>query len=385
VNDAFDPVAVAHALAPTLRARADEIEAARRLPRDLAAQLGAEGLYRVWAPRAAGGLELAPEPVLRAFETLAQADGAVAWCAFIAATSASALALLPDDAAREILAEPETLIAGVFAPEGRAERGPGGFRLSGRWAFASASENADWLLAGARLFENGEPLLGPAGAPRQHMLIVPAGEVELLDTWHAAGLCGTGSCDFSVRDVFVPERRVVGFLRERPADTPLQRFPQFTLLALGIGAVALGLARAALDELVALAGQKTPQGARRRLAERASVQAGVAEAEARLRSARAFFYETLAAAWHEAVAGGAVALARRRDLRLATSHAVRASAEAVDAMYALGGGSSVYRASRLQRCFRDVHVVTQHMMVGPPTWELAGRLFLGLDADTTQL
>lgn len=381
----IDPVAVARALLPTLRARADEVEAARRLPPDLAKQLGAHGLYRVWAPRAAGGLELAPEPVLRAFEALAEADGAVAWCVFIAATSASVLALLPDDAAREILASPDALIGGVFAPEGRAERCPGGFRVHGRWAFASGCENADWVLAGARLLEHGEPMLGPTGAPRQHLLIVPAREVEFLDTWHAAGLCGTGSCDFALHGAFVPERRVVGLLREQPAPAPLYRFPQFTLLSLGIGAVALGLARAAIDELLALAGAKTPQGAKRRLAERASVQAGVAEAEALLRSARAFLYEALAAAWSEATTGERVSLEGRRDLRLATTHAVRSSADAVDVMYQLGGGSSVYRRSRLQRCFRDVHVVTQHMMVGPPTLELAGRLFLGLDTDTTQL
>lgn len=381
----FDPVAVARTLAPTLRARADEVEAARRLPPDLAKQLGAAGLYRVFAPALAGGLELAPEPVLRAFETLAEADGAVAWCVFIAATSASSLAGLPDEAAREILANPDALIGGVFAPEGRAERCAGGFRWHGRWAFASGCENADWVLAGAQLLEHGEPMRGPSGAPRQHMGIVPAREVEFLDTWLSSGLCGSGSCDFALRGAFVPERRVVGFLRERPVDAPLYRFPQFTLLALGIGAVAMGLARAALDELIALAGGKTPQGARRRLAERASVQSGVALAEAQLRSAHAFYYETLGAAWAEALAAERVSLALRRDLRLAATHAVRASAEAVDAMYTLGGGSSVYRRSRLQRCFRDVHVVTQHMMVGPPTLELTGKLFLGLDADTSQL
>jgi len=387
VNEAlaFDPVAVARELAPSLRARADEVEAARRLPPDLAKQLGAAGLYRVWAPAMAGGLELPPEPVLKSLEVLAEADGAVAWCVFIAATSASALAQLPDEAARELLANPDALIGGVFAPEGRAERCPGGFRLHGRWAFASGCENADWVLAGAQLVEHGAPMLGPGGAPRQHMGIVPAREVEFLDTWHAAGLCGTGSCDFALRGAFVPERRMVGFLRERPVDAPLYRFPQFTLLALGIGAVAMGLARAAIDELIALAGAKTPQGAKRRLAERASVQSGVAQAEARLRSARAFLYETLATAWAEAVASERVSLELRRDLRLATTHAVRSSAEAVDVMYQLGGGSSVYRRSRLQRCFRDVHVVTQHMMVGPPTLELTGRMLLGLDADTGQL
>jgi alkylation response protein AidB-like acyl-CoA dehydrogenase len=154
---------------------------------------------------------------------------------------------------------------------------------------------------------------------------------------------------------------------------------------MGIAAVALGLARAAIDALVAIAGGKTPQGSSRTLAMRPSTQSDVATAEALLRSARAFYYEAVESAWQAACATGAIDAALRRDVRLATTHATRTCARAVDLMYDLAGGSSVYRSSPLQRIFRDVHVATQHMMVSPATLELSGRLFLGLETDTSLL
>ncbi len=379
------PVARARELAPQLRARADEIEAARRLPADLHRDLAASGLYRSWAPRECGGLELPVWPVAEAFEALAMADGSTAWCTFIASTSATALALLPEDTARDVFAAPSTLLSGVFAALGTAEAEGDAFRVNGRWPFGSGTQNADWVLAGCRLQRDGKPLTHPSGAPREHMVLIPAREVEFFDTWHVSGLCGTGSTDFALRDVRVPAERVVGYLRDKPPDRPLFRFPNFTLLALGIGAVALGLARAAIDELVDLAGAKKPTGSKRTLAERPAAQSGVAEAEAELRAARAFLRDSVLAAWQHALAGGPVPVELRRDLRLATTHATRASARAVDRMYDLGGATSVYRRSPLQRIFRDVHVATQHLMVAPPTLELTGRMFLGLPADTSAL
>jgi len=380
-----DTLSAARALVPELARRADEIEAARRLPPDLSARFAEAGFYRMCVPATLGGLEQSPLDTARTLEELARGDGSAAWCAFIGATSGSALAQLPDEAAREVFDRPDRLVCGVFAPSGSAERTDGGFRVSGRWAWGSGVANADWVLAGCRLLRGGEPETDPRGAPRAHMMLVPAGEVELLDTWHVSGLCGTGSTDFVLQDVFVPERRAVGLLRPRPLERPLYAFPNFGLLAMGIGAVALGLAHAAVEELVDLADAKRPQASRRRLAERPSTQAGVAEAEAARRGARAFFYEALEAAWEQARREGRIDVAARRDVRLATTHAVRACAGAVDGMYHLAGGTSVYRRSPLQRIFRDVHVATQHMMVGPPTMEVAGRLLLGLETDVAQL
>jgi len=375
----------ARALQPEVSKRADEIEQARRLPSDLSRRFARAGLYRLCVPAVYGGLEQPPAVTARVIELLARADASAAWCVFIGATTGSVLALVPGDAAREIFADSDTLLCGVFAPRGVAECVDGGFRVEGRWAWGSGTENADWILGGCRLMQGGEMLRHENGAPRTHMMIAPASEVEILDTWQVSGLCGTGSTDFAMHGVFVPEAHAVGFLTPRPLEGALYAFPHFGLLAMGIGAVSLGIARSAIDALRELAGGKRPEGSARTLAERPAAQSDVARAEALWRSARGFFYEVLEAAWARACAAGRIEVEHRRDVRLATTHAVGACVEAVDLMYHLAGGSSVYRSSPLQRHFRDIHVASQHMMVGRGTLELTGRLLLGLETDVSLL
>jgi indole-3-acetate monooxygenase len=367
-----------------LRARGDEIEAARRLPKDLSDSLARAGFYRTLVPSVYGGLECSPRTVALLLETLARGDASAAWVTLVAATSGSALARVPPATARAVLALPETMVCGVFAPRGRAERDGDGYRVSGRWQWGSGTQNADWILGGCLLFRDGQLEKDPTGAPRAHMALVPAADVRFHDTWHVSGLNGTGSTDFELENIFVPEDRIVGYHDLPPPEGPLQAFPHFGLLALCVGAVTLGIARSAIEELLELAGVKKPFGSRRTLAERAATQIDVAEAEALLRSGRAYFFEAIDTAWEAANRTGELTLEHRRDLRLATTHAVRSAARAVDLMYNLGGGSSVYRASRLQRHFRDIHVATQHIMVGPGTLEVAGRLLLGLETDTSQ-
>lgn len=381
----LDVDAVVATLGPLIEARGDEIEAARRLPPDVSAALARAGVYRSMAPAHLGGLEAPPGETTRLFEALARHDAAVAWVGFIGATTATQLARLPDETARAVFADPDTLITGVFAPRGRARVEGDGFLVDGHWQWGSGCENARWITAGCLLEGEDGPLIDAAGAPRQHAALVPVEDVEILDTWHASGLCGTGSTDFRMTGVRVPGERMVGLRRSAPPDGALYRFPQFCLLGLGIAGVALGIARRALDELVELAEGKVPTGSRRRLADRTDVQIAVARAEGDVRSARAWLYDTIGAAWARAAAGDALGVPARRDLRLATTHAVRAAARAVDTAYELGGGTSVFRTSRLQRCFRDVHVTTQHIMVGPGTLELTGRLFLGLETSTAML
>lgn len=373
----------AEALRPRLLSRADEIEATRHLPRDLSDQFAEAGFYRMCVPEAYGGLELPPSETMRTIETLAEGDGSAAWCVFIAATSGTILATLPPEHAGAVFQKPETMICGVFAPRGTAIAEPGGYQVEGRWAWGSGTENADWVLAGCRVVRDGEVETFPNGVPRPRMMIVPRDEVHLLDTWHVSGLCGTGSTDFEVQGVFVPEERTVG---PKPLlDRPLYAFPQFGLLAMGIAAVSLGLAKAAIGHFVELADAKTPAMSSRTLAQRASTQSDVARAEALRRSARAFYYEAIERAYAEAQAGEGLSVESRRDVRLATTHATHTCAKVVDLMYHLGGGSSVYRSSPLQRIFRDAHVATQHMMVSTGTLELTGRLLLGLETDTAQL
>ena len=380
-----DTEGAARALAPVLAERADEIEAARRLPQDLAERFAREGFYRMCVPEVYGGLELPPAETMRTVEALAQADGSCAWCVFIGATSGAVLALLPPDSAREIFSRPEIRLGGVFAPRGKAVAKEGGFQVNGRWQWGSGTEICDWVMGGCQVIRDGETELLRNGTPRSRMMLAPASEIEFFDTWHVSGLCGTGSTDFAMNDLFVPESRAVGLGVDGPLERPLYAFPQFGLLAMGIAAVSLGLARPAIDALVEIAGGKTPAGSSRTLAARASTQSDVSRAEALWRSSRAFYYEAVEAAWESACARGSIDPEHRRDVRLATTHATRSCAAAVDLMYDLGGGTSVYRRSPLQRIFRDAHVATQHMMVAPATLELTGRLFLGLETDLAML
>jgi alkylation response protein AidB-like acyl-CoA dehydrogenase len=364
----------ARALAPRVAELADQGERERRLPAELVAAFKDAGLFSMCVPEALGGGEVPVLELVEAVETIARADAAAGWCLMIQATSGTLGAYLDEATAAEVFGGDQAILGGVYAPMGRAVAAEGGYRVSGRWPFASGSSHCTWLVGGA-MVEDGPP----------RMMLFPAAEVEILDTWHVSGLAGTGSNDIQVDDVFVPAARTVSLIGDKPRlDRPLYKFPVFGLLALGIAAVALGTARGAVDDLLQLAGAKTPTGSRRRLAERPHTQAQLAMAEAGLASARQFVRYAVGGSW-EAAQGGDLNLGQRARLRLAATHATTVAAHVVDVMYTLGGGSSIYLKSPLQRRFRDVHAATQHMMVGQPTYELAGRVLLGLDVDVSEL
>lgn len=380
------PLEAARRLAPRLRASAERTEQERRLPDDLVAALAGAGIFRMCVPRALGGSEVDPATLVETLETLAVGDGSAAWSAMIGATSGVVSAYLPDETATEIYGDAASITGGVFAPLGRATVVPGGYRVTGRWAFASGCEHCGWLMGGCVVLADGKPRLLPSGAPDTHLLLFPAREIEVIDTWTVAGLRGTGSHDLTVGDLFVPAARGVSVFTQPPRHGgPLYVFPLFGLLALGIAAVALGLARGAIDELRRLAAGKTPSGSRRLLAERAVVQMQFAEAEATLRAARAFLFDAVGTAWETATGTGAISVEQRALVRLAATNAALGAARVVDLMYNAGGGTSIYASSPLQRQFRDVHVLTQHVMVSPSTLELTGRLLLGVDTDTAML
>ncbi len=375
-----DILAAIHELAPAIRARATEIEQARRMPPDLAQTLAAAGLFRMAVPKEAGGLELPPAAMLQAIEAIGTADASVGWCVMIGATSGVTAAYLPTPVAREIFGPSDCIVGGVFAPMGKAEIDGDGYLLNGRWAWASGSANCRWLIGGALVTENGELRRQANGLPEERRLLFPAEAATLNDTWHSSGLCGTGSGEMVVANLRVPHERAVSY-DARVASGALYAFPLFGLLALGIAAVALGNARGAIGDLVELAGGKQPLGSRRTLAERHSAQSTLAAAEANLRSARAFFFEAVDEAWQLARQNGAIEMQHRALLRLAATHATRTAADVARSMYDLGGGSSVFLSSPLQRRFRDGHVATQHIMVAPPTYELTGRVLMGLPVD----
>ena len=357
---------------------ADDFDRNRKLDQDASDAMAEAGFYRLFVPTHLGGLEASPVISAKVFERLAQGNAACGWVAFIAATSGSTLASIPEESARQIFAHPNVMVAGVFAPSGKAHVEENGVTVNGRWQWGSGTQNADWVLGGCMVDDGSEQ-------PTQHMVLMPASAISFLDTWHVSGLQGTGSTDYQVTDLQGSLGHIVGYNKNRPPKRPLYQFPQFTLLAIGIGAVALGIGRAAIDELVNLAQSKKRINSKATLADRVHSHLEVARAEATLRSARAFYYQSIEAAWNTAISGEKVSVDQRRDIRLATTHAVEASIKTVDAMYTLGGGAAVYRDSPLQRHFRDVHMASQHIMVAPSTLETVGRLYLGQEAQIATL
>jgi alkylation response protein AidB-like acyl-CoA dehydrogenase len=362
------------------RELAPRIEADRRLPDELVSRLRASGLFRAGAPRAVGAAEAPPAVTLRCAETVARGDASAGWCVSIAATSSLLAGWLEPEGLAEVFGSREGVAAGVWAPRGAARRVDGGFRVSGRWAFCSGIMHSDYLFGGCVVQEEEDDR---AGTPR--VLAIPVAELEILDTWRTSGLCGTGSHDAVADGVFVPDHRSLWLLDPPRHEVPLYRFPMFAFFALSIAAAALGNARGAVEDLQALAMDKVGLGSSRTLAQRAATWSVVAEAEASLRAARAFYYEAIEDAWGASQSAEPVSVELRTALRLAATHAVRTAADVVRSMHDLGGGSAIYDDSPLQRRFRDAHAATAHFQVNPATWELTGRLLLGQPTDTTML
>ncbi|WP_310496139.1 acyl-CoA dehydrogenase family protein [Sandarakinorhabdus sp.] len=379
-------LAEAARLAPIIAARAADTESQRRLPADLAAMIAEAGLFRMLVPKAYGGGEVTPSEMFAALETLGAADAATGWCAMIAGTTALVSAWLPQDHAAEVFGDPAAITGGVFAPMGKAVVDGDDYIVSGRWSWASGSANCQWLLGGALIFEDGQLRMLPNGAPDHRMMIMRSEDVELIDTWDAMGMRGTGSGDMAASNVRVPRSRTVSFMADTPrAPGSLYAFAPFALLAIGIAAVASGNALAAIADFQALATAKKAAGSSRTLAERGTVQADFAQASTNLAAARALVLAQLAAAERQLAMGEALDIPHRARLRAAATHLVHTAADVTSRIYTLAGGTAVYASHPLGRRFRDAHVATQHVMTAPPTWELTGRVLLGLPTDDGML
>ena len=378
----------ARTAAEELAPLATEIETGRRLPAPAVDALVRAGVFKLLVPTAFGGSQAHPSTMLAVIEAIARGDGSAGWCTMVGATSGLMSVYLDEAVAREVYGPTDATTCGVFAPMGRATptAGRGGYRVSGRWPFASGCEHSAWRMGGAMVMGETGPELLPNGSPDVRSVLFRADETKVIDTWDTSGLRGTGSHDLEVTDVVVPTARTFSLLSGKPKHAGYT-LPFFGVLAAGVGAVGLGIARAAIDTFVTMAQTKTPPGSKRTLAHRELVQLDVAKAEARLRSARAFLFEAMDEAM-VATAGGTdtpTALTARARLRIAASHAAEESAAVTALAYEAGGGSAIYAKSPLQRQFRDAHVVTHHLMVSKTATTLAGRVLLGVESDTTML
>ncbi|MEX2206426.1 MAG: acyl-CoA dehydrogenase family protein [Myxococcota bacterium] len=367
----------ARALQPLVRSFAERADAERRLPIELVRALASAGLFRIAAARSCGGVEADPREQILAIEAISEADGAAGWTLMIGIECVGmASAWLHPDVAEEVIAKhPEVVFSGALNPLGRATPVDGGYRVSGQWPFASGCQHSDWFWG--QCVVQGEP------KPRLVEVLVPRADYRVVDTWNVAGMRGSGSHDVAVDDVFVPERFTTHTLYERTRETgPLFRFPSFSRLAYNKVGVATGIARAAIEDFIALASQKTPRASPKPLAERPYAQVALADAETRLRSARAFVFEAVDDVWQTTLAGGEATRKQRAIVQLACSQAMTACSRAVELVYAAAGTTPNFLSSPLERRMRDVHVVGQHIMVSPGLVEPATRVLLGLESGT---
>jgi indole-3-acetate monooxygenase len=366
-------LARAREIADLARGMADQIDSERRLPAELVGALRDSGLLRAGAPVEVDALELPAGTALRCAEEVARGDASAGWCVSIAITASLLVAYLPPLSRDELFGDGRGVAAGVWAPQGKARRVPGGVVVSGRWAFCSGITHADVLFAGCVLED------------RPAVVALPTEQLQILDTWHTLGLRGTGSHDAVVDEVFVPTERVLSIFDGPVIDRPLYRFPPFGFFAACITAAAMGNARAAIDNFVDLAGTKKGVAASRTLAERSTIQSAVAAAESSLEAARAGYYQAIDVAWQASLDAPPVPLEARTRLRLAATHGVRVSADVVRSMYDLAGGSAIYDGALLQRRFRDAFTATAHFQVNEASRELPGRILLGQATEAAML
>jgi alkylation response protein AidB-like acyl-CoA dehydrogenase len=372
----------ARAIAAEAAGRSLEIEAARVVPSEVIGALGKAGCLRMYVPRSLGGPEVDPLSAIEVIEALSAGDPSTGWTTFILNTTFFASWLDPTVAKELLDTPPEAGMAGTIGPIGRARRdGDGGFRLSGRWPFSSGSPHAGWFSEGGLVVDgDGNPRSLEDGRPDWRFFFVPAGDVEILDTWHVSGLRGTASHDVTISDAVVPAERTVNpIFGVAPHDAPHFRWPFFSLVSSLFTGVPLGVARRALDEFAVLATTKSRRSSAA-LAETESVAVAVAHTEGALRAARAFVVDAIGSAWEHALTGDRLRDEHRIAIRTASLHAMDTAVEVVDTVFALAGGGALYDTSPLQRCWRDIHAASHHLYFCNDDRAKTGRALLSGEA-----
>jgi alkylation response protein AidB-like acyl-CoA dehydrogenase len=373
----------AAALAPLIRAHAEESERERRLAPAVVDALHDAGLFRMYVPERFGGPGLDYVEGMRVIEETAHADGSAGWNLAIGAGTMSFAAMLDDDAAiEEVLKAPRALVAGSINPLAlRVLPEDGGYRLRGRLQYASGVLQSTWLAAGGLVFDGEQPRFTPAGAPVIRGAFFPTSEARVLDTWRTNGLAGTGSHDVEVTDVFVPAARTWDFLGTEPKrHEPFAAISLPSRLGIALVAVGVGILRRALDELIALAAVKVPFTSRgAMLRERPGVQIDVARAAGLLDAARSHVRTVCGEVFDRVRAGGAVTVADLARMRLAYVTATEQLLHGVELVRRAAGMNAVHAGSPLERCWRDLHALSQHFALGTAHYERLGKIRLGLD------
>jgi alkylation response protein AidB-like acyl-CoA dehydrogenase len=383
-----NPLAAAQRLEPLVAQLRGRLDGERRLPVELMQAIGDAGLFGMWLPRALDGPERPPLVFMEVIEELSRQDGSVGWCTAIAAGHGRFAGALPWHSASEIFGSGSTVLAGTLNPVGKAIAVRGGYRVTGRWGYGSVIDHAQWVYGNCVTHDADGSRRSHEEAPELRLCLFPRAAVDVTDTWHVSGLRGTGSHDFAVTDLFVPEDNTIPLRDFTPVPTQPGRIytvPMPLIFSSILAVILLGIARSAIEALVALAANKKPMGSSTVLRERALIQGDLARAEALVRAGRALLFSEVEAMWQDALAGRSATLRRRGLVRLAACEAGHYAIQAVDLVHAAGGGASIREDNRIERCWRDAHAAAQHFSVSEhDNLEPVGRVLFGLEPGTAR-
>ena len=376
-------LARAQALVDTARERSDETEKLRRLAPETMQAMREAGIHRILQPARHGGAEEHFSGMVDIVETISIACSAAGWCLTQYCSHNCLLGYWPPEGQDEIWgATPDAMVAGSLIPScGRAVRVEGGWRVSGRWPFASGVYGADWFIAAA--FTEGDDVPKVA-----QMHAVPRGAFEILDTWHTAGLRGTGSADVAVDDIFVPACRALPIAATKGGgdapgcavnDAALYKLPAFAMFSINQSAVALGVAQATLDDFVARTRGRVTRMSGKSMADYSTAQVKVAEAHTAIETARLLLHHCCDVGMAIAARGETAPMPLKTELRAKATMAGKLAAEAVDLLFHLSGGAGLYDRNPISRAMRDMNCIRGHIT---QNWDVNasnhGRVLLGL-------
>jgi alkylation response protein AidB-like acyl-CoA dehydrogenase len=373
-----EAIAAARELLPLIRSLRETTEADRRIAPPIVDRLRATRLSRMAIDREQHGLELPICEALDVLEALAGAEASVGWIVWNNALPCLFGRFLEPRARGEIFEDPAWLYAVSTRPTGQAVVDGDGYRVSGRWSLVSGCELAEWIAFVCIVLENGAPRMFPNGVPQTRFVFVRRGDFEILDTWHVGGMRGTGSHDVVIEGKHIPHRYTAGPGEKITLDAPIGRVPIIATMAAGYGAMLIGIARCAIEALVAISTTKVNVEAGPGLRDRPSFLAAIARHSAALDAARGHLHACAGRLWKAAEAGSTATLEELTAVWTAAHHAADVGRSAVDAMYELGGTSSLYTSCPLERIHRDVHAMSRHVVAQGMWMEDAGRVALGV-------
>ena len=362
------------ALAPIVEQYRMEIDRNRRLPDVLFRAAAERGLLRLWLPAALGGPALTPLEFMEVVEAATQLDGSLGWVIGNGAGMSRVAGYVPDEVASRWFADPLAFVVSSTGAVGRAEPVDGGYRVTGRWPFGSGSHHATLFMGLCA-----DPTNAVDEAQDPFFCYMPVSDVTLHDTWYVSGLRGSGSCEFEVKDLFVPSDHAHPFQPRPTHPNVLYRIPQPSIFSWTVAVVPLGIAAAAMQHAVRMATHKGRKGQPQLLREREFVQSEFGQAQAQLRAARAFLVEAMDTLIAETDSGDNGLVEARAIFRLACSHAADSAVQIVDRLARIVGAVAILESLPLERCVRDVHAAAKHTAMNPNNYILSGRLALGLE------